>query len=239
MAHATPLWAGCNLKTLTSPAPSRRQHRGHRRPPPKVGCASSGLPLPRLHRALVMPTESIRGRAHWAGVPGGPPCPPLYSKNRSLVSNWGSPMRHSLTPTAQDPDASAFAGEPRFRGLSGDREAPGTPWLSSPSLQDAPLETSLGVAEGTAGGPEGSGRAGAAQRPGPTGQEPCGQKPVCGAAVTCGGSSRWGEGGGSVRVSVLPGTGTHSSVVRGESGWSWVRDPCPSLSGERKLGRKM
>lgn len=56
-------------------------------------------------------------------------------------------MRHSLTPTAQDPDASAFAGEPRFRGLSGDREAPGTLWLSSPSLQDAPLETPLGVAE--------------------------------------------------------------------------------------------
>lgn len=53
-----------------SPAPSRRQHRGHRLP--QVGCASSGLPLPGLHCALLMPTESIKGRAHWAGVPGGP-----------------------------------------------------------------------------------------------------------------------------------------------------------------------
>lgn len=65
-----------------SPAPSRRQHRGQRLP--QVGCASSGLPLPRPHRALVTPMESIKGRAHWAGVPEGPP---LYSKSRSLASD--------------------------------------------------------------------------------------------------------------------------------------------------------
>lgn len=48
-------------------------------------------------------------------------------------------MRHSLTPTAQDPDARASAGEPHAQGLSGDRRGAQDARLPSPSLQDVPL----------------------------------------------------------------------------------------------------
>lgn len=100
-------------------------------------------------------------------------------------------MRHSLTPTAQDPDTNAFAGEPHFRGLSGGRKGAQDPWLSSP-LCNVPLETSLEVAERhRQEAQRAAGLPGAAQRPGSHSQELCGQKPVCGAAVTRGGSSFW------------------------------------------------
>lgn len=113
-------------------------------------------------------------------------------------------MRHSLTPTAQDPDTSAFAGEPHFQGLSGDRRGAQDPWLSSPSLRCPLGDLTRGSRKAQAGGPEGSGLAWGGRGLGPTSQERCGQKPVCGAAVTRGGP-RFGRSG-SVRVSVLPGT---------------------------------
>lgn len=75
-------------------------------------------------------------------------------------------MRHSLTPTAQDPDTNAFAGEPHFRGLSGGRKGAQDPWLSSP-LCNVPLETSLEVAERhRQEAQRAAGLPGAAQRPG-------------------------------------------------------------------------
>lgn len=68
-------------------------------------------------------------------------------------------MRHSLTPNAQDPDTSAFAGEPHFQGLSGDRKGAQDPWLSSPSLRCPLGDLTGGGRKARAGGPEGSGLA--------------------------------------------------------------------------------
>lgn len=65
-------------------------------------------------------------------------------------------MRHSLTPTAQDPDTSAFAGEPHFQGLSGDRKGAQDPSALQSLSAGRPLgDLTGGGRKAQAGGPEG------------------------------------------------------------------------------------
>nr|KAF6346942.1 hypothetical protein mPipKuh1_010672 [Pipistrellus kuhlii] len=145
-------------------------------------------------------------------------------------------MRHSLTPTAQDPNASASAGEPHAQGLSGDRRGAQDPPLSSPSLQDVPLLEVAGRHRQEA-------RRWRACLGGTEAWVPPARSTLWAEARRWSCRDVWGilvVGRVGLSVSLSCQAQAHRSVVQGESsGWPWVRDPCPSLSSGRKLRRKM
>lgn len=154
MAHVTLPCAGCNAKTLTGPLQKTAQG-SMTRPPSPAGCASSGLPLPRLHRALVMPRRASREGHIEPGCQGGP----CFILSTGAWSPTEAPQGGTASPQLpRIPTPGLCRGTPLRGAEWGQKGAQDPPALQSLSAGGPRGDLPGGGGKAQAGGPEAGGR---------------------------------------------------------------------------------